>query len=985
MLLTAAPLQLDDDNLQDIVLESPAGQRRRIDVEAGFTVFEVKRDLRVGNVRADAVQQLAGYVASRHEQTGQRYVGVLTDGAEWHLYHLIGGQLQLVSSLTVEQRSPDLDELFVWLEGVLATAEKIVPTAREIELRLGANSPAHALDFAELSALYARHRGDPGVQLKRELWTKLLTTALGTNFHGEDDLFVEHTLLVAMAEIIGHAVVGLDPTDTSVAPVTLLSGRLFADAQIGGVIEADFFDWPAEVEGGEVFVRALARRLTRFAWQHVENDVMKVLYESVIAAEQRHRLGEYYTPDWLAELIVEEVVSDPLNQRSLDPSCGSGTFLFHAVRHYLAAAADAGRSPTEALTGVTRAVAGLDVHPVAVTLARVTYLLAIGVDRLQHPDRPPFSVPVYLGDSMQWGQQNTLLNTDALTVPTDGGQLFGDDLTFPHRLLHDAGRFDRLVAELADKAVDRPLGTPPPSLAALFRLFAVHPDDQPMIKRTFQTMCELHDRGRNHIWGYYVRNLARPLSLADENNRMDVLIGNPPWLAYRFMTSAMKTEFREISEERGFWAGAAVATHQDLSALFVARCVELYLRENGRFGFVMPLAVLTRRQFEGFRTGRWSGPGTNVNARLSAPWDLHQVKPSFFPVPASVVFGERTAERGTSGGPAVAWAGRLPGRNASLAKARERLRSAATESASITENSPYAPRFTQGAVLVPRMLLIVEASQAGPLGAGAGRRTVRSKRSPNEKPPWKTLPDQTGSVERQFVRPVHVGDTVLPFRELPPRLGIVPWDGHRLLDGGDDRLDLYPGLAHWWRAAERLWETHRTSEMTLLDQIDYRRKLQAQFPAGPNRVVYSKGGMYLAAARISNPNIVIDHGLYWGAAASADEARYLVAILNSEALLELVRPLQARGEHNPRHFDKYVFKVPIPLYSADDPAHERLADLADRAEAVAAAVELPAVSFQAQRRRIREALVADGVAKEIDDEVRGLLSPAVAEVIASQP
>lgn len=66
MLLTAAPVQLEDGDLNEIVLESPAGQRRRIDVEAGF----VERDLRVGNVRADAVTQLTGYVSSRHDQTG---------------------------------------------------------------------------------------------------------------------------------------------------------------------------------------------------------------------------------------------------------------------------------------------------------------------------------------------------------------------------------------------------------------------------------------------------------------------------------------------------------------------------------------------------------------------------------------------------------------------------------------------------------------------------------------------------------------------------------------------------------------------------------------------------------------------------------------------------------------------------------------------------------------------------------------------------
>jgi hypothetical protein len=49
---------LGDNKLEDITIESPAGRRRRFDIEVGFVVFEVKRDLRVGNVRSAAVIQL---------------------------------------------------------------------------------------------------------------------------------------------------------------------------------------------------------------------------------------------------------------------------------------------------------------------------------------------------------------------------------------------------------------------------------------------------------------------------------------------------------------------------------------------------------------------------------------------------------------------------------------------------------------------------------------------------------------------------------------------------------------------------------------------------------------------------------------------------------------------------------------------------------------------------------------------------------------
>ena len=186
MLLAAGPLDLGEDKLQDIVLESPAGQRRRIDVEAGLTVFEVKRDLRTGRVRDDAVIQLTGYVASRTRTMQQRYVGVLTDGAEWHLYNLAGDVLTLVSSIEVDPRSPDVDGLCLWLEGVLATAERITPTPRDIGARLGADSPAHALDISDLMVLYRAHQSVPSVKLKRELWAKLLTTALGTAFSDDE-------------------------------------------------------------------------------------------------------------------------------------------------------------------------------------------------------------------------------------------------------------------------------------------------------------------------------------------------------------------------------------------------------------------------------------------------------------------------------------------------------------------------------------------------------------------------------------------------------------------------------------------------------------------------------------------------------------------------------------------------------------------------------------------------------------------------------
>jgi len=60
-----------------------------------------------------------------------------------------------------------------------------------------------------------------------------------------------------------------------------------------------------------------------------------------------------------------------------------------------------------------------------------------------------------------------------------------------------------------------------------------------------------------------------------------------------------------------------------------------------------------------------------------------------------------------------------------------------------------------------------------------------------------------------------------------------------------------------------------------------------------------------------------------------------------------------------------VFHVPIPLFDAEMPAHAALVNLAERAEAVAAGVDVDGVGFQRARQRVREALEADGVGEAV--------------------
>lgn len=107
-------------------------------------------------------------------------------------------------------------------------------------------------------------------------------------------------------------------------------------------MEGDFFRWylyafdsPELKEA----IKEIARGLSEFepATSTLDpistRDLLKKLYQYLVPKEVRHRLGEYYTPDWLAELLLNEVGYDGNTlKRFLDPACGSGTFLVLAIQ-----------------------------------------------------------------------------------------------------------------------------------------------------------------------------------------------------------------------------------------------------------------------------------------------------------------------------------------------------------------------------------------------------------------------------------------------------------------------------------------------------------------------------------------------------------------------------------------------------------------------------------------------------------------------------
>ena len=996
----------------EVVEENPPaqGSRRAVDLAALDTFIEFKR--RIGtaggfNPNPEYVQQLDDYL-EQSEKQGRMRMGILTDGKRWLLRWPNAGPVR--TALPYAYTLEDADRwitLFEWLRDHALSAEgDKQPSRSAIAQHFGPTAPSYERDIAALNALYARHTESSTIRVKRQLWENLLTAALGEIARSSaqlDDLFVRHTYLSAVIGIVVQASFGGDIRRLAENdPADLLLGRDFrSKTGLQGVVESDFFAWPTEV-GGMPLLTTLARRIARFDWQKAPNDVAAILYETVIPADERRQLGEYYTPVWLARTIVREVVTEPLDQYVLDPACGSGTFVAEAVSHFIEAANATDLDSKEVLEWLRFSVAGIDIHPVAVHLARAAWVLAAQPAikaAVEDGFAANITVPVYLGDALQLRfRTGDMFAEHNVTVQVEDEE--NTQLVFPVSLVEQAETFDALMSDVAE-AIEK--GDDP--TLALDDNQITDSGQRQTLGETISTMQRLHAEGRNHIWAYYTRNLVRPVALS--RSKVDVIVGNPPWLNYNQTVSTLRTELKRQSRSTyGIWAGGRYATHQDVAGLFFARSVDLYLKDGGVIAMVMPHSALQAGQYTKWRGGAWraepSGRGKNrapvrvltVDFGYKTAWDLERLEPNtFFPVPASVAFARRSGEDGKAtplAGEVERWLG--------IAGATDvhRSRVSITDT-SVGGDSPYAGYSRQGASIVPRCLFFVEET-TNPTIVQAGQTvTVNPRRGSQDKEPWRSLDlfaisEQT--VEAPHVFDVHLGETIVPYATLDPLRAALPLRrGEFRVPSADDGVGgirlggLSQRMRDRWRIVSSVWNENRAAanKMGLLGQLDYYGKLSSQLewrqnPGNrPVRVAYNQSGAPTAALIQSNESLV-DYTLFWITCCDIQEANYLLAIINSQALYEAVASLMPKGQFGARHLEKHLWKLPIPEFDAGNPQHVQVSHVGEAA-ALGAAMQLTQlrqdrgeVTVTIARREVRKWLRESAEGKAVEKVVGELLA-----------
>jgi len=381
----------------------------------------------------------------------------------------------------------------------------------------------------------------------------------------------------------------------------------------------------------------------------IDPEMLGRAFESLMASRERRDSGSYFTPHALVVRVTDAALADaiasaglggdpaafltspqslpvdaamPMQKflsrlRLIDPACGSGAFLVHALERLAELLARAGdtRAPSAIRRAVlARSIFGVDLNPMAVWLCELRLWLSVVMDLevadpLEVPPLPNLDRNVRVGDALAGGSW-------AEAPPGGNGGAFE---TLRGRYARATGVRKATLGALLDRSERRA------ALAELDARLAAAGEARRTLVRTARgrdlfglrrgslgeeriVRAELRDRMRalRRTRASVAHGGALPFRFASHfadiagDGGFDVAIGNPPWVRLHRIPADRRDAFRrEFSVYRNAaWesgataagAGQGFAAQVDLAALFAERTLGL-LRPNGTLALLLPLKL----------------------------------------------------------------------------------------------------------------------------------------------------------------------------------------------------------------------------------------------------------------------------------------------------------------------------------------------------------------------------------------------------------
>ena len=625
--LNAVEGYLNSLNLSPTIEQQRKVVRGRSDARIGGLVFEFKRPIRSLQALLVAKGQVDDYI-DQYRRNNTLLRGVLTDGV--NIVFVDEGK-RLVEKGKLENN--------IWmLEAWVAALGMKVASPTDLRDSLG---PTSSVGKALIKELYEGYEGNKKavfLQESYEVWdgvygcaTNLNSNAvnavrsfarnsLGITLRGRKEvkafLFIVETYLsILMKLLVGE--VAIQKNIITAASLEDLLGQYIIDSFgklsqrvpfLARVFEYDTFYWFVDLANklpqfGTVvagYLTDITNILDLMDFTGVSTDLVKQMYQGFFDRATRRALGEFYTPDPLVDQVLDSVgyVGDRiLDCTILDPACGSGTFLVRAIDRFIETA-DEEMDKSEILKKITDQIVGVDIHPFAVAMAKVNYLLALGrlVDPTVRRKVGSLHIPVYWADSLSRGAIKTqfggtsTIRTIEIRVPVLGTFLFPDPGALDWNKLIDW----TLMAVENDWSDQRYLDVFPQNEGLAYRS---------VLLKFLQLFRDREKKGQNGRWLSTLRNFV---VIDRMRGRCDFVVGNPPWVRIHNINEDIRKELIDKFDvyKKDKKSGKVVGWNPKLKktrAPFpqqVDYCMAFveaglnYMDDNGKLGFVITAKIM---------------------------------------------------------------------------------------------------------------------------------------------------------------------------------------------------------------------------------------------------------------------------------------------------------------------------------------------------------------------------------------------------------
>jgi hypothetical protein len=918
--------------------------RGYIDALFHVTILEFKSNLE--KERPAGESELRLYLKSRPNPAD--YIAAITDGEVFEVYRWEEGQIAPFDSFALHADQPL--NAYLKLDQFRTSEKRRQPSSEAIVIRFGPHSAVYQQAMSLMRKVFDEVEKGPTVATKFREWNRLLAKVYGAEVD-DAELFLTHTYLVVLSRLM--VAQALFPKDKRHAALYrgIMTGEVFTRKRLPNLAEPDFFSWALDTAAEDHFI-GLIGRIERYVGVYdfgtTEEDILKELYQGLVDPADRHDLGEYYTPDWLAELTLDRIGYQ--GGSLLDPSCGSGTFLMCAVRLLR----QQGLAKDKLVEAAVENLHGIDVHPLAVLMAKANLLLALGADARAY--KKQLRLPVFMADTLQTELDE---RKGYLKVPAAKGSDFHiplatieDHPDLIDTMIEEMQQFAHVVAEQGADLDAAKAGF----LKKFPHLTKAGNGEAFFWKQDLETAVRLIRQKKDSIWAFLLKNTYRPTFLRKQ--KVACVVGNPPWLSYHYIRDedykkrirALCFDYELLKPDQ-----RALITQIELATIFYRHCERHFLKPGGKIGLVLPWGAMGgAKQHEAFQQ----------QGGFAHAMDFHQVT-GVFNVPCCVMISGEV-KKGAK--PTCEYfKGAIDRRNPRWQQVKGGLRREESALTFVTHRirSPwYHEVALQGATIVPRSFYFVEKDpNCADVREAPYLRTSRETMAESKKPWNRSEAQIAGQIEKQYLFYTMLAKGLLPFGirrvepiALPIKLG--KRSDVELVDSNAMLETSHIKAMKWMSYIEKVWDTYSKNEkMSIYDRLNFNSLMSNQSTRSKTIVLYNKSGTNLTAAvhrqgqfRVANgipvSGFIADFTTYTIHTDSLGHADYLCAILNSEPVMEAIKETMPKGLMGERDIHRRPFEVcEIPLFDPKNELHQRIATLGEicrkKAEKIAPKIEGP--------------------------------------------